>query len=131
LQNIQDLIRSFNNQGRNWDGPITGEDFVDWNERLRTVEELLDLPEAREQIQEAREQAERIRADFKRHGDPPKWGDIDTSILKPIREVESWVKQELLRKEKPDTLQPVDRDPVPPKFATSVKKYYEALGGDS
>jgi hypothetical protein len=72
-----------------------------------------------------------MRADYKRHGNPPQWEDIDTSVLTPIREVESWVQQELLRKEKPDTLQPIDRDPVPPKFANSVKKYYEALGGDS
>ena len=125
------MIRSWNNKGESWDGPITGDNFVDWNERVRTVEELLDLPEARQQMQEAREQAERMRAEFKRHGNPPQWEDIDDSIFKPIREVESWVQQELLRKDKPDTLQPIDRDPVPPKFANSVKKYYEALGGDS
>jgi hypothetical protein len=131
LQNLQDILRSFRNNDGRWGGPITGDGFVDWDDRLRTIEELLELPEARQQLEQAREQAERMRADFKRHGNPPQWEDIDTSILKPIREVESWVQQELLRKEKPDTLQPVDRDPVPPKFANSVKKYYEALGGDS
>jgi len=131
LQNLNDIIRSLSEGNRDWDGPITGEGFVDWNERLRTIEELMELPEAREQMQEAREKAEQFRADFKRHGNSPKWGDIDTSILQPIREVESWVQQELLRKDSPDTLQPIDRDPVPPKYADSVKNYYEALGGDS
>ena len=131
LQNLNDIIRSISEGNRGWDGPITGEGFVDWNERLRTIEELMELPEAREQMQQARERAEQFRADFKRHGTPPKWGDIDTSILQPIREVESWVQQELLRKDSPDTLQPIDRDPVPPKYADSVKSYYEALGGDS
>ena len=131
LQDLTDIIRSFAEGGGSWEGPITGDGFVEWNERMRTIEELMELPEAREQMQQAREQAEQMRADFKRHGNPPKWGDIDTSILQPIREVESWVQQELLRKTSPDTLQPIDRDPVPPKYATSVKNYYEALGGDS
>ena len=131
LQDLTDIIRSFAEGGGSREGPITGDGFVEWNERMRTIEELMELPEAREQMQQAREQAEQMRADFKRHGNPPKWGDIDTSILQPIREVESWVQQELLRKTSPDTLQPIDRDPVPPKYATSVKNYYEALGGDS
>lgn len=131
LQNLNDIIRSFTNNDGGWGGPITGDGFVDWNERMRTIEELMELPQARERMQQAREQAERMRADFKRHGNPPQWEDIDTSVLQPVREVESWVQQELLRKENPDSLQPIDRDPVPPKYTSSVKKYYEALGGDS
>ena len=91
----------------------------------------MELPEARERMQQARERAERMRAEFKRHGNPPQWEDIDTLILSPIQEVHSWVQQELLRKDRSDVLQPVDRDPVPPKFTESVKRYYEALGGDS
>ncbi len=131
LQDLQDIIRSFADGGNGaWEGPITGDGFVDWNERMRTIEELMELPEAREQMQQAREQAEQMRVEFKRHGTPPQWGDIDTTILQPIREVESWVQQELLRKDNPDTLQPIDRDPVPPKYSNSVKSYYEALGGD-
>ncbi|MCZ6672776.1 MAG: hypothetical protein O7C75_07545 [Verrucomicrobia bacterium] len=130
LRDLEDIIRSFSDY-RGPGGPITGGEFLDWNERLRTIEELMELPEARQRMQDAREQAERMRAEFKRHGTPPRWEDIDTSVMQPIREVESWVKQELLRREQPDTLQPIDRDPVPPKYANSVKKYYEALGGDS
>ncbi len=131
LLDLENFIRSFSENTGGWDGPITGRDFRDWNERLRTVEGLMELPEARERMQQARERAERMRAEFKRHGNPPQWEDIDTLILSPIQEVHSWVQQELLRKDRSDVLQPVDRDPVPPKFTESVKRYYEALGGDS
>ncbi len=127
---LEDFIRSFSENTR-IDGPITGGEFREWTERLRTVEELIELPRARERIAEARGEAERMRTDFKRHSLPPQWKDIDTSVLKPIREVKSFVEQELMRREDPETLQPIDRDPVPPRYEESVKRYYEALGGDS
>ena len=37
----------------------------------------------------------------------------------------------LNRREEPDALHPIDRDPVPERYAESVRKYYEALGSDS
>lgn len=113
------------------EGPISGGEFRSWSDRLRTVEELIERPEARERITEARQAAERMRADYKRHSLPPKWENIDTSVLEPIREVKSWVQQELLRLQDPEVLQPIDRDPVPPPYREAVKRYYEALGDDS
>lgn len=92
---------------------------------------MIELPEARERITEAREAAERMRAEFKRHSLPPQWDSIDTSVLEPIREVKSWVEQELMRLHDPEVLQPIDRDPVPPAYEEAVKRYYEALGDDS
>ena len=38
--------------------------------------------------------------------------------------------KELARREKPDSLVPIDRDPVPQKFTDLVKRYYEKLGTD-
>jgi hypothetical protein len=32
------------------------------------------------------------------------------------------------RRESPDALVPIDRDPVPPQFAEGVRRYYERLG---
>lgn len=111
-------------------GPITGTsaDYTDWEERLRTVEALLDSPEARARIAAARERAEQLRAAYRRHATPPQWGDVEHGIVAPLAEVRTWLRQEIARREDPTALQPVDRDPVPERFQENVRKYYEALG---
>ncbi len=109
-------------------GPITGEDFTSWDERMRTVETLLDSPEVRARLAAARERAEQMRRDFRRHSKPPQWGEIETGVSAPLSEVRTWLRQELAHREDPTALQPVDRDPVPERFEENVKKYYEALG---
>ena len=38
--------------------------------------------------------------------------------------------EELSRRESKDSLAPIDRDPVPNRFAESVRRYYEELGKD-
>jgi hypothetical protein len=45
-----------------------------------------------------------------------------------LSKVSTAIRQQLAHVDQPDSLQPVDQDPVPEKFADSVKKYYEALG---
>jgi hypothetical protein len=127
---LNDLFGTGNpNRGEgNAEGPITGEDFTSWEERLRTVEALLDSPEARARLAAARERAEQMRAEYRRHATPPKWGDVETGVAAPLSEVRTWLRQELARREDPTVLQPVDRDPVPERFEENVRKYYEALG---
>jgi hypothetical protein len=110
------------------EGPLTGAGYGEWVERLRTVEELTELPEARQRLAAARERAEILRRDFRRHSREPKWGVIESGIAAPLAEARTLLRQELARRENPEALQPVDRDPVPEKYAESVKKYYEALG---
>ena len=56
--------------------PLTGDGFNDWFERLRTVEELTQLPDARQRLAGARERAEALRRAFKRHGNEPLWSDV-------------------------------------------------------
>jgi hypothetical protein len=109
-------------------GPITGENFAEWEERLRTVEALLDSPEARARLAAARERAQEMRAEYRRHSTPPQWGTVEQGIAAPLAEVRTWLRQELARREDPASLQPVDRDPVPERFEENVRKYYEALG---
>ena len=108
--------------------PITGRGFNDWTERLRTVEELVDQPDIRQRLSQAREEVKRLRADFKRHGSPPQWGVVEEGIVAPLNDARSWVRQELTRHENPNAIQPVDRDPVPRAYQESVRKYYESLG---
>jgi hypothetical protein len=49
-------------------------------------------------------------------------------VAEPLRELRDRVAEEVRRRESPDSLVPIDRDPVPPQFADSVRRYYERLG---
>ena len=42
----------------------------------------------------------------------------------PQRQIEN----EIRKRESPDALVPVDRDPVPPEYTEQVRRYYERLG---
>ena len=88
----------------------------------------MEQPDIRQRLSQAREEAERLRANFKRHGTTPQWGIVDEGIIAPLSDARSWVAQELARHEDPQALQPVDRDPVPRAYQESVRKYYEFLG---
>jgi len=124
---LDDFLREFSSDPGQ-ESPLTGRGFGDWNQRLRTVEELVEQPDIRQRLSQAREEAERLRAEFKRHGEMPQWGVVDEGIIAPLSEARSWVAQELARHEDPQALQPVDRDPVPRAYQESVRKYYEFLG---
>jgi hypothetical protein len=92
------------------------------------VEEMLDQPELRNELARVRDRARAVRTDFTRHSKAPQWDLVRTEILKPLVEVRSRVMEELARRESNEALVPIDRDPVPPKFAEKVRKYYEQLG---
>ncbi|MSU22827.1 MAG: hypothetical protein EXS32_03285 [Opitutus sp.] len=117
--------------GGNWNGgPLTGGDFGPWTERLRNVEELLDTPELRNAVATARERARLFRRDVAQTRTKPDWTVVRLQILKPLVEVRSRVAEELARHDSKDSLAPIDRDPVPTRFAESVRRYYEELGKD-
>lgn len=110
-------------------GPITGGNFADWANRLRTVQNLIDDPQQRQQIANALSQAQDLRRNYLRDNTQlPKWDMVMTNVVAPLTQVSTALHQQLQRTEQPDSLQPVDQDPVPEKFANSVKSYYEALG---
>lgn len=109
-------------------GPLTGSGFSNWIDRLSTVESLIDDPLARARVSEAREQAENLRRDFKRHGALPQWEMVEDAIASPLDDVRGWLAEELNRIENPESLQPVDRDPVPQEYLEIVRRYYESLG---
>jgi hypothetical protein len=95
---------------------------------LRTVEEMLDDPDLRAEAARIREVAKGMRAEFKRHSVDPKWEMVRSQIRAPLAQLRDRVSEELARREKKDALVPIDRDPVPAKFAEQVRKYYENLG---
>ena len=127
LDGIAQLAQELNNGGPQ-SGPLTGEDFATWADRLRTVEQLVDDPNLRQQLNNARTQAEDMRRTFQTHTVAPRWNEVQNKILTPLISVQAQLRAQLARAEQPDTLQPADRDPVPEKYADSVRSYYELLG---
>lgn len=114
-------------EGRDY-GPIAGQDYTQWSDRLRDVEEMIDDPELRNQVATVRDRARAIRAELKRHGKNPQWPLVKAQVSAPLAEVRDRVAEELARREKPDSIVPIDRDPVPSKFSELVRRYYEKLG---
>lgn len=109
--------------------PITGEDFREWSDRLRDVEEIVGDPELRAEAARIRERARSFRREFKRHSEEPKWELIKSLVARPLRELRQQVSEELLRRSgAKNALVPIDRDPVPEQFAEQVRRYYENLG---
>lgn len=128
--NANRLREALSGIGQANNAPLTGGNFSEWIERLSTVEALLEEPSVRARVSEARETAEAMRRDFKRHGKLPQWDSIQGEIGTPLNEVSFWLQSELERIVNPDTLQSIDRDPVPEDYDRIVQRYYESLGND-
>ena len=109
---------------------LTGEEYGNWSDRLRDVEELLDDPALRNEVSRVREKARTMRSDFKRHGKNPQWPVVKADIATPLAEVRNRVGEELARRQSQEALVPIDRDPVPNKFSELVRRYYEKLGSN-
>jgi hypothetical protein len=109
-------------------GPITGEGFRQWSDRMRDVEDLLTDPNLRAEAARIRDRVRGAREDYKRHSREPDPKSLQELVANPIRELRDRVAEEIRRRETPDALVPIDRDPVPPKYADGVRKYYERLG---
>lgn len=111
-----------------WSDPITGDDFMEWSDRMRDVEEMVSDPELRAQAAGIRESARSIRREIKRHARKPNWELIRMKVIEPMVELQDRVHEELIRKNGNKSLVPVDRDPVPAEFENAVQKYFEQLG---
>lgn len=108
--------------------PLAGEDFRDWSDRLRDVEEMVDDPELRADAARIRDRARGIRGEMKRHSQAPNWDLIRVEVSAPLVELRNRVAEELLRRTNKDAILPLDRDPVPPKYSEKTRRYYEQLG---
>lgn len=109
-------------------GPITGDDFRRWSERIGDVEEMLDSPDLRSEAARIRDRARDARNDYKRHARMPDWTKLQELVAEPLNELSRRIGEEIRRRKSPDSLVPIDRDPVPPEFSDSVRRYYERLG---
>jgi hypothetical protein len=108
--------------------PIAGGDFLNWSDRLRDVEEMVDDPELRAEAARIRDRARSIRADLKRHSTAPNWDLVRVQVAEPLAELSDRVSEELLRRNSRQAVVPLDRDPVPPKYSEKTRRYYEQLG---
>ena len=122
-----DLFRNLDDL--DFDGPLTGLDFRDWEDRLREVEEVIEIPELRNQVSEVRQSARDIRRENKENGKPPKWDFVDMQILRPMTEINKRLEEELSLRQPKRELVPVDHEPVPAQYSELVRRYYERLGG--
>ncbi len=118
----------FDESGAEQFAPLTGGDFLDWSDRLRDVEEMVDDPELRAEAARIRDRARALRAEFKRHSVPPNWDLVKVKVAAPLAELRDRVSEELLRRTAKQALIPLDRDPVPPRYSEKTRRYYENLG---
>ena len=95
---------------------------------MRDVEDLIQDPQLRAEAARIRDRVRGARDDFRRHAKAPDPGELEQMIAEPIRELRDRVAEEVRRRASPDALVPIDRDPVPPRFAEGVRRYYERLG---
>jgi hypothetical protein len=103
----RDPSQKQNRQGGNGNrpfAPIAGEDFLDWSDRLRDVEEMIDDPELRAEAAQVRDRARGFSKDLTRPFKQPNWELVKTNVLEPLVALHRQVDQELLRRTADDTL---------------------------
>ena len=91
---------------------------------------MIDVPELRNEVARVLDRARAMRSELKRHSKTPQWPLVKSEISGPLNEVRNRVAEELARREKSDSLVPIDRDPVPTKYSDLVRRYYEKLGNE-
>ena len=109
-------------------GPLTGGNYSEFNERLRDIESMVSEPQLQAEVQKVRDRARQVRAEFKRHSNSPNWDLVKSSVHQPMLELQMRLSEEIAKRESPDSLVPVDRDPVPSRYRGLVRLYYERLG---
>jgi hypothetical protein len=110
-------------------GPIVGDDFVNWADHMRDVEQVVDSVELRNRLATVRERVAAFRADYKLHDRMPAGEAVKMQVLQPMTEVRVQLQEDLARLENVRSLVPLDHDPVPDNYSELVRKYYEKLGG--
>ena len=107
--------------------PLTGEEYREWSDQMRDLEEMVPSTELRSQVATIRERARQMRIDLKRHSKAPDMDLVQTSIYGPMVELQQVIAEELARRNPNEKLVPIDRDPVPEKYSALLQKYYEEL----
>jgi hypothetical protein len=107
--------------------PLTGEEFGEWSDQLRDIEEMLEDSELRNRVAQVRDRARAMRAEFKRHGEMPQWDLVKSQLLGEMQALQQRINQEVMKLESDRAMVPIDREPVPEEFDSLVQRYYELL----
>lgn len=107
--------------------PLTGDEYREWSDQMRDLEEMVPSQELRSRVATIRERARQMRIDLKRHSKAPDRELVQTSIYGPMVELQQVIAEELARRNPDEKLVPIDRDPVPEKYSGLLKQYYEEL----
>jgi hypothetical protein len=109
-------------------GPITGNGYADWADRLRDVQRVLDPDDLRNQLATVADRVATFRTEYRNQGRVPSTAIVQQEVIAPMTQVRVWLQEELARHENSATLVPLDRDPVPDNYSEVVRTYYENLG---
>jgi len=109
-------------------GPITGEDYEGWSDRLGAIEEMLPQDDLRNSVARVRDDARAMRIDFRRDNEAPAAETINQKITEPLIELRQRISEEIAKMIRENPVAPIDRDPVPSEFRDLVRRYYEELG---
>ncbi len=109
-------------------GPITGEDYENWSDRLGAIEEMLPQDDLRNSVAQVRDDARAMRIDFRRDNEAPAAATINQKITEPLIELRQRISEEIAKMNRENPVAPIDRDPVPSEFRDLVRRYYEELG---
>ncbi|MDF1741501.1 MAG: hypothetical protein P1U86_20230 [Verrucomicrobiales bacterium] len=109
-------------------GPITGEDYGDWADRLSRIEEMLPQADLRNNLSQVQDDARAMRIDFRRDNAAPEAATIQNRITDPLIELRQRITEELAKLNRENPIAPIDRDAVPSEFRDLVRRYYEELG---
>jgi len=109
-------------------GPITGEDYEAWSDRLASIEQMLPQDDLRNSVGQVRDDARSMRIDFRRDNQPPEAATINQKITEPLIELRQRLSEEIAKLNRENPVAPIDRDPVPSEFRDLVRRYYEELG---
>ena len=74
-----------------------------------------------------RERVATYRREFRERRHVPSRDEIQNKAIEPLTLARNWIDQELSRAQNEKSLAPLDRDPVPEKYADLVRQYYEKL----
>jgi len=66
--------------------------------------------------------------DLRRNSEPPNWDLVRLQLIAPLVQLRDRLAEEILKRTAKEALVPIDRDPVPPRYAEPVRRYYQQLG---
>jgi hypothetical protein len=130
-QRLRELVQQIGGDGGGASsaGPILGNGFANWADRMRDVEQVVDSVELRNRLATVRERVAAFRAEYKSSGRKPPVEIVRIQVLQPMNEIRVQLQEDLARLENARSLVPLDHDPVPDNYSELVRKYYEKLGG--